>query len=989
MANSAQVSVKRTKKPFSQKMEELDQRWKYEYDMLKDPRTGKIPDKIHEKEIEFAKKQPVKPEGDLTNTYSSLGPTNLGGRTRAFAFDLDDPAIMLSGGVSSGIFRSTNSGANWVNVTPSGEIHNVTAIAQDTRVGFRDTWYYATGESLGNSASLGSAAFYFGTGMYKSTDNGLTWIKLAAFNPGELEGFDSRNDFVHRVVVNPATGDVYAAVLNRIVRSTDGGTTWPSAIILGHSGSFSTGQMTDIVCTSTGRLYAAFSGTAGSSGVSGSPASTPLDGVWTSTSGASGTWTKIAGTGSATSPAGWNTAGAYGRVVLAIAPSDEDIVYALYYTSTSSCAGTPAPEADFFKWDFAGSSWVDRSAFLPNESGCLDGNDPFAVQTGYDLVVSVKPDDLDFVVIGGTNIYRSTDGFATTGATTRIGGYASAGSYILYSGHHPDIHTLVFHPTTSTIMVSGGDGGIHRTSDITASTVAWTNLNNDYITYQYYHIALSPVTGTMTAIGGSQDNGTTYTTGSGIQSGIFGGDGVSVGISAGNTYHYVGFQLGGIYRRFSTEPSGAGTDIKPTGAGSGIFVTKFYLDPDNTEILYYASSTSLYRTTSASTVTPGSWTFMAGVSSVTVGSIFSMATSRDVYSPVSKLYIGTSGGKVYRLDLPATTSPATVPVDITTGLPGIGTVSSIAVDPTDPKKIMVTYSNYGEPGIWYTADASVTTPVWVGVEGSLEMPSIRSCVIVNRLSLPTEYYVGTSVGLFGTDMLAGASTVWTLESPGSIKYSVVSGLALRPADNGLLVGTHGNGMFFSYIADPLPVEISSFTVNVTNRDVILNWTTSNEINNAGFEIERKFTGDMWKKIGFITGNGTTNQPVNYNYTDKGLLTGKYGYRLKQTDYNGNFEYHNLNHDVLIGIPEVFEMSQNYPNPSNPASKINYSIPVTGKVSLKIYDITGKEVAVLVNQLKEAGFHTAEFDGSNLASGVYFYILRSSDFSQTRKLVLVK
>ncbi len=981
-ANSAHASLKRTKKPFSQKMEELDARWEYEYDMLKDPKTGKIPRNIREREIEFAKKMPIRDEGDVMNVYSTLGPTNLGGRTRAFAYDKTDAAIMLAGGVSSGIFRSTNSGANWINVTLTGEFHNVTSLAQDPRSGSTSTWYYGTGEASGNSATLG--AFYYGNGIYKSTNNGLNWSKLAATS-STLETFSSPFDFVHRIVVDSSTGYVYAACQQVVERSTDGGTTW--SIVLGtFAGSTSTGLM-DIVCTRTGRLYCSFSGTE-STGLN--------NGVWTSTTGASGSWTHIAGTGSATTPAGWNAAGSYGRVVLALAPSNQDILYVLYWNgTTSSCAGTPAPEADFFKWTQSTTTWVDRSAFLPNESGCLDGNDPFAVQTGYDLVVAVKPDDENFVIIGGTNAYRSTNGFATTGATTRIGGYASSGSYSLYAGHHPDIHTFAFHPTTSTIMVCGDDGGIQRTSDVTAGTVAWTSLNNDYTTYQYYHIALSPVLGSAISIGGTQDNGTTYnSTGTTTHTGIFGGDGVSVGISAGNVYHYVGFQLGPIYRRLSTDLPSFGTSIKPTGSGTGLFVTKFHLDPDNTEFLYYANGSSLYRTTSASTVTSGSWTLMSGISSTIsgtpgAGSIFSFATTRGPYSGSSKLYIGTSGGKLFRVDDPAMVPAGFIPADITTGLPAVGTISGIAVDPLDDKFIIVVYAPYGMASIFHSTDASVPFPVWTGDEGTLSLPSIRSCAIIKRLAMPTEYYVGTSVGLYSATSLSGAATVWSLEGSGTIKLSVVSGLAYRPTDNGFLIGTHGNGMFLTYVTDPLPVEISSFTVNVTNRDVILNWTTSNEINNAGFEIERKFTGDMWKKIGFITGNGTTNQPVNYSYTDKGLLTGNYGYRLKQIDYNGNFEYHNLNHDVFVGIPEVFEMSQNYPNPSNPTSKINYSIPVTGKVLLKIYDITGKEVAVLVNELKDAGFHTAEFNGSNLASGVYFYKLTSGDFSQTKKMILVK
>jgi hypothetical protein len=991
--SSGSEKIERQKKTFEQKMESIEERWQYEYDMVKNPYTGKIPHRIRQQEIEFALKQPVRTsngEGDVMNVYSTLGPTNLGGRTRAFAYDKADPTIMHAGCVSSGMFRSTNSGANWTNVTLTGEFHNVSCIAQDPRTGSTTTWYYGTGEAIGNSASLGS--FYLGNGIYKSTNNGANWFSLTA-TVSTLETFTSPFDVVHRIAVDSSTGNVYAACQRVIERSIDGGTTW--SIVLGTFGGSTSTGLTDVVCTRTGRLYASFTGTEG----------TGFDGVYTSTTGASGSWTKIAGTGSGTTPAGWNAAGGYGRVVLALAPSNEDILYVLYWKGTTSSCGAPSPEAEFFKWTQSTTTWVERSAFLPDEAGCLAGNDPFAVQTGYDLVVAVKPDDENFVVIGGTNAYRSTDGFASTGATTRIGGYASAGSYSLYAGHHPDIHTFAFHPTTSTTMVCGDDGGIQRTASITASPVVWSSLNNEYTTYQYYHIALTPVIGSVLSIGGTQDNGTTYnSTGTPTHISIFGGDGVSVGISAGNTHHYVGFQLGPIYRRLSGAAPSTGTDIKPTGSGSGLFVTKFFLDPDNTAFLYYASGASLYRTTSATTVTPGTWTLMTGISATIsgtlgAGSIQSFATTRGPYTGASKLYLGTTGGKIFRVDDPAIVPAAFVPTEITAPpLPGAGTMSGIAVDPTDGKKVMCVYAPYGIVSIFYTADATaMPTPTWTAVEGSLGLPSIRSCAIVNRLSLPTEYYVGTSVGLYSTTALAGGGTIWSLEGPGSVKLSVVSGLALRPTDNAFLVGTHGNGLFFTYVPDPLPVTLTSFSASVNKRDVTLNWVTSEEINNSGFDIERaRFTlsGDeVWSKVGFVTGKGTTNEQQNYKFDDKNLSSATYKYRLKQIDYNGNHEYHNLPNDVVVGTPNVFEMSQNYPNPSNPKSKIDFSIPLSGRITLKVYDITGREVAKLVDGVMDAGYHTVNFDGTNLASGIYFYRIiaegNEQNFNKTLKMVLVK
>jgi len=191
----------------------------------------------------------------------------------------------------------------------------------------------------------------------------------------------------------------------------------------------------------------------------------------------------------------------------------------------------------------------------------------------------------------------------------------------------------------------------------------------------------------------------------------------------------------------------------------------------------------------------------------------------------------------------------------------------------------------------------------------------------------------------------------------------------------------------------LPVELSSFTFSSEKNKVILYWTTLSEINNSGFDIERRSAGgeaqDVWMKIGTVSGNGTSSGGHNYSFTDKNLTSGSYSYRLKQTDFNGNFEYYNLNSEVNIGIPAKFELSQNYPNPFNPSANLEFGIPELGYVSLKVYDASGKEVATLVNELKSAGYYSLNLNASDLSSGVYFYRLSAGSFNLTRKMLLVK
>lgn len=215
------------------------------------------------------------------------------------------------------------------------------------------------------------------------------------------------------------------------------------------------------------------------------------------------------------------------------------------------------------------------------------------------------------------------------------------------------------------------------------------------------------------------------------------------------------------------------------------------------------------------------------------------------------------------------------------------------------------------------------------------------------------------------------------------------------ADAIIINGTYTGGG--TICQGPLPVTMLSFTAQAFSKNnVKLEWTTAVELNNSGFDIERGVTlsgVEGWQKIAFVPGSGTTTEPKSYVFEDKKLQTGTYKYRLKQLDYNGNFEYFELENDVIITPPNVFSISQNYPNPSNPKSRIDYGIPVAGKVTLKVYDILGKEVAGLVDQTKDAGYYVTEFDGTNLSSGAYFYRIdvvgSALHYSKTLKMILVK
>lgn len=943
----------------NQRMTDIQGAMEYEFNMLKNPITGKIPEGIRDAELAQARdilaKQQLTSRIEATNAYIFQGPNNLGGRTRALVYDVRNGTangVIMAGGVSGAVYKSIDDGATWTRKSPTGDLFSVSAIAQDTRTSpasARDTWYYAGGEWTGNSAGA-TGASYRGKGVYKSTDNGETWTHLSASNTGVLESFDHRMDYITKLVVDPTTGNVYAGAMDAIYRSTDGGTTWASILTSG-SGSFGTGMATDIIVTSTGRFYASFAGGSNT-------APTNMPGVWTSTTGASGSWTKIAGPTSGTSPAGWNAAGAFGRVVLAYAPSLESRVYALYWNGSSySCStppgASPLPEAEFFYWDDGLSSWTEITSTLPDEGGtdCLTGNDPFACQGGYDLLVAVKPDDAATIFIGGTNLYRST----TTGASwTRIGGYVSPTSYGLYASSHPDMHAISFKPTSSITMLCGNDGGIQRTTDNLAGTVAWTPINTGYRTYQYYYVDVDPRVANDKVMGGAQDNGSTRNTGGTGTSfeGVFGGDGVSVGLTdliSGTQYEYVGFQNGYIYRRASTSGSGFGTHITPTGEeGTGMFVTLFKLDQDNTEKLYYANDNALHRTTSASTVTTAGWTSMTGVGAMVSPAvdITAIAMTRGTYSALTaSLFIGTSDGRVLRLDDPHSAPAAAAPVNITgAGFPAGAYVSSIAVNPRNDDTVMVTFSNYAVTSVFWTGTANSPVPTWTAVEGSLTLPSYRSCAIHAVPNSPeVQYYVGTSVGLYRSGTGFPGTPGWTQEGPSDIGNAVVSSLSFRPSDAKLLVGTHGSGMLYTMLSlFPLPVELTEFKGSLqNNKTALLQWTTSFENNSKHFELERSFDGINYRTITTVAAAGNSSSTRQYSYVDREPLTENNYYRLRSVDMDGNSK---LSTVVLLKLPGAQQDIQVLGNPFKNKIVIRFVKPPEAKGELRLSDMTGRLVA---------------------------------------------
>lgn len=229
---------------------------------------------------------------------------------------------------------------------------------------------------------------------------------------------------------------------------------------------------------------------------------------------------------------------------------------------------------------------------------------------------------------------------------------------------------------------------------------------------------------------------------------------------------------------------------------------------------------------------------------------------------------------------------------------------------------------------------------------------------------------------------------WTFENTSmSTIYKVYVEKSSADTAAAYAVGTNAYVMRNFHVI--VPVELASFSANVNGSNVTLSWITATELNNLGFEIERRAEEEEWIELGFVEGHGTTTESQVYSFTDNDLVPGVYNYRIKQIDYNGSYKYYDLQEEIDISAPNTYELSQNYPNPFNPTTKIKYSVPTEGLVNIAVYNVLGEKVVDLVNNVQKAGNYELTFDARNFASGMYIYRMESGNFVSIKKMMILK
>lgn len=800
--------------------EDLQSRNEYNMAMLADPKTGEVPSDIRTKELSFAASQQ-----QLYNTarlapsdasqaqnvqdlnWAQIGPSNFGGRTRALGMDIRDENLLLAGGVSGGVWRSVNQGAAWVRSSTPEEIQSVTAIAQNVNTGQEDIWYYGTGELIGNSTRAPGAPFR-GDGIFKSVDNGITWQALSSTQSNSPGVFNSAFQYVWDITTNPNSADdeIIAAIYGGIVRSTDGGQTW--ATVLGNDLlSFPQDQdlndvsaifYTDVHRTSAGLLIASLS-----SVTNNNSALSPLGGVYTSTDGE--VWTPIL-----------NLSGtSVRRIEIGSSPSSPEIVYAL----VDEISGT-----GLWRINLTTGQSIRLSTNIPDGRNNIEA---FASQNSYNMMVSVHPTDPSVVYLGGTNLYRSTNGFSTNTNISWVGGYdpADNGSSI-YPNHHPDQHGVLFVPSNPDKMLSFNDGGIFITEDNRADNVTYTPLNNGYVTTQFFTGVFSKFPSDDFVIGGTQDNGSILTTNTLFTTGdngtrVIGGDGGFSATTPIGVFYYLSFQNSRIFR-LTLDSSFELTSfarVDPTGGGTDpsqpyLFINPYVLDPNSANRMYLAGGDFLWRNRNLSQILTGSqgtsltnWSRLekTELAEGTISAVQVSTTPRDI------VYYGTSTGRVFKI-IKANTEIYEVEEITSASFPPTGFIRSLAIDPVNADEILVSFSNYGIPSIFRSVDGGDT---FEDVSGTLEEnpsgagngPSVRWVTIVPQINGSKLYYAATSTGLYSTTTMNGQSTIWSIESGEGIGNAVVNMVDYRRSDGKVVAATHGKGMFTSQISNVVPADV--------------------------------------------------------------------------------------------------------------------------------------------------------------------------------------
>jgi len=683
-------------------------------------------------------------EHNRTESFSALswqeiGPNNIAGRIRSMAIDPINVNVIYAGSVSGGVFKTVNGGTSWATTNDFASNLSIGALAIDPTN--TSIIYAGTGEGFYNGDALR------GAGVLKSTDGGATWTLQTNFTGGSFPYY------INDLYLRPdAPSTVFAASNTGLYRTTNGGTSWTFI----HQGNSSV-RATQIVAHSGAPatffvMYGNFS----------------ADGIYKTTNG---------GTSFTKQNTGLPTSGYY-RVSLAIAPSNSQVVYACYSSTSHITRG-------IFRTTNGGTSWDS----LATPIDPLTGGTHLAGQGWYNNVIAVDPANANTVYTGGVNLFKSVNG--GTSWTMISNWYSGAG----YQYVHADQHEMVFQGSS---LFFCNDGGVFRSVN---GGSTFTELSSGLATIQFYSGAVHPTLDIT--YGGTQDNGTLKATTAPTWTPVFGGDGGATAVdfitptTVYTEYVYLNFQKStnsgtSWSRMMSGIPTSGGGQFDGT-SDRCLFIAPFTMDPSSSQRIA-AGTYRVFLTTNAGTLWSAIGGDLTGDGPGPVGSFLSSISAIGIAKTnPAVLYVGTSGtGSSARIQV--TTNTGTNWTNVTAAPLPPRYVTRIAIDPNNADRAWAIYSGYnsstpGTPGhVFLTTNRGTS---WANASGNL--PDIPANAAVVNPANANHVVIGTDLGIFET---TNGGTTWTQQNTGLANVQI-SDLDLRVGDNVLFAATHGRGMFRS------------------------------------------------------------------------------------------------------------------------------------------------------------------------------------------------
>jgi photosystem II stability/assembly factor-like uncharacterized protein len=862
---------------------------------------------------------------DQMPPWTPVGPTNIGGRVADIVAHPHNPQVFYVAAASGGIFKTTDGGLSWTAVFDQSPSLSMGALAMDPA--HPDTLYAGTGEACSAGYS------YFGTGIYRTINGGLTW------QPRGL----SNSRYIARIVLDPedpqriwvaAMGELYATSSERgIYLSTDGGASWQQKLFVNDS----TGA-SDVVVhpESPQTIYAAMwqrirSPEVRRAGGRGS-------GVFRSTNGGS-TWTRLTDG----LPA---QAENVGRIGLAISPSEPNVLYAIY-------ADDPGEFMGLYRSGDGGETWGrTNDAALVNlfsDFGWYFGN------------VRVRPDNSNVVFALGVYLFRSTNGGQSW---NNVGG-----------GVHVDHHAMCFDPAQPFHILLGNDGGAYRSTN---NGNSWTFLPG--LPVNQFYAATVDAQHPLRRYGGTQDNGTlrTPTGASSDWQQILGGDGFYVLVDPANELRIYGeYQWGSLYR---SEDGGSLFDWILNGVDGTErtnWSTPIAMSPDNPQVLYYGAE-RLYRTTNRGDV----WTAISpdlthggGAGNLGFGTITTIDVS--ALNP-QVIWVGTDDANVW-----VTTDRGATWQNRSAGLPQRW-VTRVTADPFDANAAYVCISGFRnaeqDAHLFYTSHLGTS---WQIISGDLPAGPLND--VIADPNFRQRLYAASDFGVF---VSVDRGSHWSALDENVPRVPVLD-LVLHNSARQLVAATYGRSMFaldldslvlnrppviVSYrpaLLDTLPVpQTVLFSVTAQDPDtdsLSYAWTRNGNAAGTDSAVELSFTQiGVSERVTVVVSDGELSTEQEWDF-----VTGTSGL--------GEFP----------GVPESAALLSVYPNPFNSQASVEYRMVRAGPVDIAVFDLTGRRVTTLLNSWQPAGKGHMTWSASALASGTYFIRYSAREAQRTQKVFLIR